>query len=38
MVSRISMLLLALGLPLVMTLAWYHGEQASRLIWTSSLP
>jgi hypothetical protein len=29
-VSRISMLLLALGLPVVMTLAWYHGERASR--------
>jgi TolB-like protein len=31
-VSRISMLLLALGLPVVMTLAWYHGERASRRI------
>ena len=30
MVARISMLLLALGLPLVMTFAWYHGERASR--------
>ena len=29
-VARISMLLLALGLPVVMTLAWYHGERASR--------
>jgi adenylate cyclase len=26
------MLLLVLGLPLVMTLAWYHGERASRRI------
>ena len=24
-VARISMLLLALGLPVVMTFAWYHG-------------
>jgi hypothetical protein len=31
-ISRISMLLLALGLPVVMTLAWYHGERASRRI------
>src|SRR5258707_11135083 len=31
-VSRISMLLLVLGLPVVMTLAWYHGERASRRI------
>jgi TolB-like protein len=31
-VARISMLLLALGLPVVMTLAWYHGERASRRI------
>ena len=29
-VTRLSMLLLALGLPLAMTLAWYHGERASR--------
>ena len=29
-VARISMLLLVLGLPLVVTLAWYHGERASR--------
>src|SRR5437588_257792 len=29
-VARISMLLLALGLPVVMTLAWYHGARASR--------
>jgi hypothetical protein len=26
-VERISMLLLALGLPVVMTLAWYHGAR-----------
>ncbi len=31
-VERVSMLLLALGLPLVMTLAWYHGARASRRI------
>jgi TolB-like protein len=31
-ISRISMLLLALGLPVVMTLAWYHGQRASRRI------
>src|SRR6266478_1320355 len=31
-VVRISMLLLVLGLPLVITLAWYHGERASRRI------
>src|ERR1700692_5131800 len=31
-VVRISMLLLVLGLPLVMTLAWYHGERANRRI------
>src|ERR1700680_857728 len=31
-VERVSMLLLALGLPLAMTLAWYHGERASRRI------
>src|SRR5258706_10455811 len=31
-VERISMLLLTLGLPVVMTLAWYHGERASRSI------
>jgi TolB-like protein len=29
-VERISMLLLILGLPLVMTLAWYHGARATR--------
>src|ERR1700704_4980018 len=31
-VERISMLLLPLGLLVVMTLAWYHGERASRRI------
>ena len=31
-VERVSMLLLAFGLPLVMTLAWYHGARASRRI------
>jgi TolB-like protein len=29
-VERISMLLFVLGLPLVMTFAWYHGARASR--------
>lgn len=31
-IARVSMLLLALGLPLVITLAWYHGARASRQI------
>jgi TolB-like protein len=31
-VLRISMLLLVLGLPLVMTFAWYQGDRASRQI------
>src|SRR5258706_1312697 len=31
-VERVSMLLLAFGLPIVITLAWYHGERASRRI------
>src|SRR2546421_2137330 len=31
-VARVSMLLLVLGLPVVITLAWYHGERASRRI------
>jgi len=30
--QQISMLLLALGLPVVTTCAWYHGERASRHI------
>src|SRR5215469_11362382 len=29
-VERISMIVLALGVPIAMTLAWYHGERASR--------
>lgn len=29
-VARVSMLLLVLGLPLVVTFAWYHGARASR--------
>src|SRR5437763_7507378 len=29
-VARISLLLLAFGLPLVVTFAWYHGARASR--------
>jgi len=28
-VARVSMLLLALGLPVVITFAWYHGERTS---------
>ena len=31
-IIRISMLLLALGLPVAMTLAWYHGVRVSRRI------
>ena len=31
-IEQISMLLLTLGLPVVMTFAWYHGERASRRI------
>ncbi len=31
-VTRVSFLLLALGLPVAMTLAWYHGERASRRV------
>src|SRR6202163_3200605 len=31
-VTSISMLLLVLGLPVVMTCAWYHGERARRRI------
>ena len=31
-VQRIAMLLLALGLPLVMTIAWYHGDRGSQRI------
>jgi TolB-like protein len=30
LIERMSMLMLALGLPVVVTLAWYHGERASR--------
>jgi TolB-like protein len=29
-IERVSMILLALGLPLAMTLGWYHGERVSR--------
>src|SRR5579871_5828543 len=29
-VLRLSILLFALGLPLVITFAWYHGQRASR--------
>ncbi|HEX5280392.1 MAG TPA: hypothetical protein VFW28_09950 [Micropepsaceae bacterium] len=31
-VTRISIILLAFGLPVAMTLAWYHGERVSRRI------
>lgn len=31
-VTRVSMILLALGLPIAMTLAWYHGERATRRV------
>src|ERR1700676_5484018 len=31
-IEQISMLLLALGLPVVTVFAWYHGERASRRI------
>jgi adenylate cyclase len=31
-VTRVSMLLLALGLPFAMTFAWYHGERVNRRI------
>ncbi len=31
-IERASMILLALGLPLAMALAWYHGERATRHI------
>src|SRR6266566_5541145 len=31
-IQEISMLVLAFGLPVVMTFAWYHGERASRRI------
>jgi adenylate cyclase len=36
-VLRASMLLLILGLPVVITLAWYHGERASRHFSTAEL-
>jgi TolB-like protein/Tfp pilus assembly protein PilF len=31
-VARLSMTLLALGLPLAVTVAWYHGERVSRRV------
>ena len=31
-VLRISMLLLALGLPVVVTIAWYHGDRGSQRV------
>src|SRR5262245_41944978 len=36
-VLRVSMLLMILGLPVVITLAWYHGERASRNFSTAEL-
>jgi TolB-like protein/Flp pilus assembly protein TadD len=36
-VERGSLLLLALGLPVVMTFAWYHGERASRHFSTAEM-
>src|SRR6202171_2597494 len=36
-VTGISMLLLTLGLPVVMTFAWYHGERASRQVTKADL-
>src|SRR5438105_5726908 len=32
LVSRVSILLLALGLPVVITLAWYHGDRGSQRV------
>src|SRR4029079_9866747 len=31
-VQRIAMLLLALGLPVVVTIAWYHGDRGSQRV------
>ena len=31
-VARVTMLLLTLGLPIAMTLAWYHGERANHRV------
>jgi TolB-like protein len=36
-VLRVSMLLLILGLPVVMTFAWYHGERSSRHFSTAEM-
>jgi TolB-like protein/tetratricopeptide (TPR) repeat protein len=36
-VLRITMLLMVLGLPVMLTLAWYHGERASRHFSTAEL-
>src|SRR5262245_32012104 len=36
-VLRVSMLLLILGLPVIITLAWYHGHRASRHFSTAEL-
>ena len=35
--ARVSMLLLTLGLPVVMTFAWYHGERSSRHFSTAEM-
>src|SRR5690349_9298373 len=32
MIERVSMLALILGLPLVATFAWYHGERTTRRV------
>ena len=31
-IARVTMLVLALGLPIAMTLAWYHGERANHCV------
>ena len=31
-IARVTMLVLALGLPIAMTLAWYHGERANHRV------
>src|SRR5215831_13325827 len=36
-VLRVSMLLLILGLPVVVTFAWYHGERSSRHFSTAEM-
>ncbi len=36
-IARVSMTLLALGLPIAMTLAWYHGDRTPRRISSGEL-